>query len=84
MASYGGLSREHQMTPAHRITAADSETGGKTYKGAKADREDMSRMNKSQELRRSFRFVGLFGFALLLGGGWQVLSRRSDPTHDRY
>lgn len=29
-------------------------------------------MNKAQELRRSFRFLSIFGYSLILGNGWVI------------
>lgn len=40
-------------------------------KGATAnDRNDMERLGRTQELRRNFRFLSIFGYSLLLGNGW--------------
>jgi len=53
--------------------------------GTKADRKDMYRMGKTQELRRNFRFVTIFGFTMVLMATWEAQlryvfeSRRSGP-----
>ncbi|KAF2094578.1 amino acid transporter [Rhizodiscina lignyota] len=39
--------------------------------GTEADRRDMRRINKRQELRRTFRFFAIFGYAVILGNTWE-------------
>ncbi|KAF3037433.1 hypothetical protein E8E11_003723 [Didymella keratinophila] len=39
--------------------------------GTQSDERDMDRMGKLQELRRQFKFLTVFGFAVLLGNTWE-------------
>ncbi|KAF2198016.1 amino acid transporter [Delitschia confertaspora ATCC 74209] len=41
-------------------------------RGTVNDRRDMRRMGKSQELRRNFRFVTIFGFTMVLMATWEA------------
>ncbi|UKZ61281.1 uncharacterized protein TrAtP1_002548 [Trichoderma atroviride] len=40
-------------------------------KGTAADRADMYRMGKTQEMRRNFRFLSIFGFSMILMASWE-------------
>jgi choline transport protein len=39
--------------------------------GNVADRADMHRMGKTQELKRGFRFISIFGFCTIVMGTWE-------------
>lgn len=41
-------------------------------KGTQFDQRDMYRMGKTQELRRNFRFVSIFGFTMVLMATWEA------------
>ena len=41
--------------------------------GTKSDQRDMWRMGKSQEMRRNFRFVSIFGFTMLVMCSWETM-----------
>ncbi|KAF2228709.1 amino acid transporter [Viridothelium virens] len=41
--------------------------------GTEADRRDMRRINKRQELRRTFHFFTIFGYAVILGNTWEFV-----------
>lgn len=41
-------------------------------KGTAGDQRDMYRMGKSQEMRRNFRFLTIFGFSMILMCTWEV------------
>lgn len=49
----------------------DSETSEKA--GTRADKLSMWRMGKTQELLRSFRFVSIFGFSMILMASWETM-----------
>ncbi|EXA29495.1 hypothetical protein FOVG_19027 [Fusarium oxysporum f. sp. pisi HDV247] len=40
-------------------------------KGTAADRADMYRMGKTQEMTRNFRFLSIFGFSMILMASWE-------------
>ncbi|KAJ4138015.1 hypothetical protein NW754_001374 [Fusarium falciforme] len=40
-------------------------------RGNAADRADMYRMGKVQEMRRNFRFLSIFGFSMILMASWE-------------
>jgi choline transport protein len=40
-------------------------------RGTESDAHDMLRMGKTQELRRNFRFVTIFGFTMVLMATWE-------------
>ncbi|KAL6918845.1 hypothetical protein ACHAPO_010537 [Fusarium lateritium] len=40
-------------------------------KGTPADRADMYRLGKTQDLRRNFRFLSIFGFSMILMCSWE-------------
>ncbi|GKU08632.1 hnm1-choline permease [Fusarium langsethiae] len=40
-------------------------------KGNAADRADMYRMGKTQEMTRNFRFLSIFGFSMILMASWE-------------
>jgi hypothetical protein len=42
-------------------------------KGTRNDQKDMTRMGKTQELRRNFRFVSIFGYSMILMGTWETI-----------
>jgi choline transport protein len=42
-------------------------------KGTPNDQKDMTRMGKTQELRRNFRFVSIFGYSMILMGTWETI-----------
>ncbi|KAI5373850.1 hypothetical protein J4E82_007391 [Alternaria postmessia] len=39
--------------------------------GTHGDEMDMDRMGKLQVLRRQFKFLSIFGFAVILGNTWE-------------
>ncbi|KAF2502800.1 amino acid transporter [Lophium mytilinum] len=41
-------------------------------KGTPDDQKDMSRMGKLQEMRRNFKFVSIFGYAMILMSSWET------------
>ncbi|KAF2472816.1 amino acid transporter [Lindgomyces ingoldianus] len=42
-------------------------------KGSPDDQKDMQRMGKTQELRRNFRFVSIFGYSMILMATWETV-----------
>ena len=42
-------------------------------KGTPEDQKDMHRMGKTQELRRNFRFVSIFGYSAVLMATWETV-----------
>lgn len=42
-------------------------------RGTKDDQRDMFRMGKTQEMKRNFRFVSIFGFSMILMCTWEVV-----------
>lgn len=42
-------------------------------KGTPEDQKDMYRMGKTQELRRNFRFVSIFGYSMILMATWETV-----------
>jgi hypothetical protein len=42
-------------------------------KGTPDDQKDMHRMGKTQELRRNFRFVSIFGYSMILMATWETV-----------
>ncbi|KAF1850649.1 amino acid transporter [Cucurbitaria berberidis CBS 394.84] len=42
-------------------------------KGTYDDQKDMHRMGKTQELRRNFRFVSIFGYSMILMASWETV-----------
>lgn len=55
------------------VNLADNDTGlGMEKRGTEVDQRDMRRMGKSQELRRNFRFVTIFGFMMVLMATWEA------------
>lgn len=52
----------------------DGEEYHESLKGyTRADRADMSRMGKVQELRRNYRPLSALAFTVILQGTWEVL-----------
>ncbi|KAM0692694.1 hypothetical protein Q7P36_007249 [Cladosporium allicinum] len=48
-----------------------AEEDERRLKGATVnDQNDMNRLGKTQELRRNFRFLSIFGYSLMLANGW--------------
>ncbi|KAK7957323.1 uncharacterized protein PG986_006545 [Apiospora aurea] len=41
--------------------------------GNAQDRRDMTRMGKTQELKRNFRFISIFGFTMILMQSWEAI-----------
>ncbi|KAK8127243.1 amino acid transporter [Apiospora sp. TS-2023a] len=41
--------------------------------GNAEDRRDMHRMGKTQELKRNFRFISIFGFTMILMQSWEAI-----------
>ena len=41
--------------------------------GTAEDQKDMHRMGKTQELRRNFRFVSIFGYSMILMSTWETV-----------
>ncbi|RFN45104.1 hypothetical protein FIE12Z_10655 [Fusarium flagelliforme] len=52
-------------------------------KGTAADRADMYRMGKTQEMTRNFRFLSIFGFSMILMASWEF-SLRAPTTGGQY
>jgi hypothetical protein len=46
---------------------------GSAKKGTPDDQRDMHRMGKTQELRRNFRFVSIFGYSMILMATWETV-----------
>ncbi|EAT79353.2 hypothetical protein SNOG_13469 [Parastagonospora nodorum SN15] len=46
---------------------------GSAKKGTPNDQRDMHRMGKTQELRRNFRFVSIFGYSMILMATWETV-----------
>ncbi|EGU73942.1 hypothetical protein FOXB_15552 [Fusarium oxysporum f. sp. conglutinans Fo5176] len=44
-------------------------------KATAADRADMYRMGKTQEITRNFRFLSIFGFSMILMASWEFSLR---------
>ena len=42
-------------------------------RGTSNDQQDMHRMGKTQELRRNFRFVSIFGYSMILMATWETV-----------
>lgn len=42
-------------------------------RGTQDDQKDMHRMGKTQELRRNFRFVSIFGYSMILMATWETV-----------
>jgi choline transport protein len=42
-------------------------------KGTPKDQKDMYRMGKTQELRRNFRFLSIFGYSMNLMSTWEIV-----------
>ncbi|EGR44120.1 amino acid transporter [Trichoderma reesei QM6a] len=53
------------------VVAVDLNGDGDNKGGNAADRADMYRMGKIQELRRNFRFLSIFGFSMILMASWE-------------
>ncbi|KAF2014149.1 amino acid transporter [Aaosphaeria arxii CBS 175.79] len=60
----------HQRDSASAESQNDLEVSEK--KGTPDDRKDMHRMGKTQELRRNFRFVSIFGYSMILMATWET------------
>jgi hypothetical protein len=41
--------------------------------GTSEDQKDMHRMGKTQELRRNFRFISIFGYSMILMATWETV-----------
>lgn len=46
---------------------------GEEKRGTTDDQRDMFRMGKTQEMKRNFRFVSIFGFSMILMCTWEVV-----------
>lgn len=46
-------------------------------KGTVDDQRDMFRMGKSQQMKRNFRFVTIFGFSMILMATWEGKSAKT-------
>ncbi|KAH8725675.1 amino acid permease-domain-containing protein [Phaeosphaeriaceae sp. PMI808] len=59
------------------VTPRDSESQENVVvsekKGTREDQKDMHRMGKTQELRRNFRFVSIFGYSMILMATWETV-----------
>ncbi|CEI63702.1 hypothetical protein FVEN_g6824 [Fusarium venenatum] len=53
------------------IGFSDSDNNVDEKKGTPADRADMYRLGKVQDLRRNFRFLSIFGFSMILMCSWE-------------
>lgn len=42
-------------------------------RGTSEDQKDMQRMGKTQELRRNFKFVSIFGYSMVLMATWETV-----------
>ena len=69
--------RERSEAAKSRVTVSNE--AGEQYElpaikaGTEADRRDMARMGKMQELRRNFSFFPIFGFAAVLMITWEAI-----------
>ncbi|KAF2475067.1 amino acid transporter [Lindgomyces ingoldianus] len=57
----------------HELDLSEDEAAVSMKKGTGADRQNMWRMGKVQELRRNFRFVSIFGFSMILMACWEIV-----------
>ncbi|KAK4447119.1 putative amino-acid permease [Podospora aff. communis PSN243] len=55
-----------------RDTVADDSGSDDNDAGTKLDKQDMWRMGKTQQLRRNFRFLSIFGFTMVLMQTWEA------------
>lgn len=66
---------DQQKTEALRpqVDSVHEETGSSadTHDATAADRADMFRLGKTQELKRNFRFLTIFGFSMILMCTWE-------------
>ncbi|RFU82173.1 amino acid transporter [Trichoderma arundinaceum] len=53
------------------VNAVIELNGEDDTRGNAADRADMYRMGKAQEMRRNFRFLSIFGFSMTLMASWE-------------
>lgn len=57
----------------HRDSESQEEPATTEKKGTPEDQKDMHRMGKTQELRRNFRFVSIFGYSMILMATWETV-----------
>ena len=65
---------ESEAQPRDSASAESQENPVATEKkGTPDDQKDMMRMGKTQELRRNFRFVSIFGYSMILMATWETV-----------
>ncbi|KAK7427304.1 hypothetical protein QQZ08_006241 [Neonectria magnoliae] len=64
-------------SPGVHDAAVGHNDGVDEKRGNAADRADMYRMGKLQEMRRNFRFLSIFGFSMILMASWEFSLRNS-------
>lgn len=75
----GAMDKGTQLQPQSPVPKTsgfedDAEEYHDSLKGyTRADRADMSRMGKTQELRRNYRPLSALAFTVILQGCWEVL-----------
>lgn len=79
LASHAVMSKDTQVeTRVPKNPSFDDENEGEEYHDSvrgytRADRADMLRMGKVQELRRNYRPLSALAFTVILQGTWEVL-----------
>ncbi|KAM5357515.1 hypothetical protein ACJZ2D_016190 [Fusarium nematophilum] len=65
------MSTDDKEFPGVHDAAIGHNDGVDEKEGNAADRADMCRMGKVQEMRRNFRFLSIFGFSMILMASWE-------------
>lgn len=77
ITTMGKTTEFETMAPVPNNTSFDGEDGEEYHDSLKgytrADRADMTRMGKVQELRRNYRPLSALAFTVILQGTWEVL-----------
>lgn len=63
--------RKESLRPRTSPVHEESGPAVDTHDATAADRADMFRLGKTQELRRNFRFLTIFGFSMILMCTWE-------------
>jgi hypothetical protein len=74
----GGMNKQTAQESRANAPIFDGEDGSEEYHESlrgytRADRADMSRMGKVQELKRNYRPLSALAFTVILQGTWEVL-----------
>lgn len=64
-----------------RDSESQAPSGVSEKKGTSEDQKDMQRMGKTQELRRNFKFVSIFGYSMILMATWETVLMLVAPQH---